>query len=156
MSVMKKLTLIIAAFSFLFVANQGFAQIGGQQYTEITKNAAKIGTTLTYGIPGRVGDIQVGAFYQTVTDTPAAGESGSGFTSIEEKFYGLFTSFTIADSRLFEADMNVRLGLANDEYFVVTPSAMGYIKPNSNLRIGAGLGVRSFTPTFMGSIGWNF
>lgn len=153
---MKKLTLIIAALSLLFLANQGMAQIGGQQYTEITKNAAKIGTAITYSMPGRIGDIQVGAFYQTVTDVPASGEFNTSYTSIEEKFYGLLTSFTFANGRLFEADMNIRIGLANDEYFVVTPSAMGYVKPHPKLKIGAGLGVRSFTPTFIGSIGWSF
>lgn len=145
-----KSILTIAALVFAFTAN---AQLNASYYAEVTHISPKHGVNVTYSLPGVIGDIQVGLFYQQAS----GGLSGEVTRSTYEKeFYGLVTSFTLAQGQKLELDAMIRMGNVNQEFFTITPAVIGYYSFSKHLQLGAGLGVRSFRPTMMGGLTWKF
>jgi hypothetical protein len=149
---MKKL---ISTFAILALgASFTFAQVNARLYTEVTHVSPKIGTALTYSVPGYIGDIQLGVFYQK--SAAVVGDPNEAMqTPYEKEFYGLFTSFTMLDKQMFELDLDIRTGMANGSNFVITPSVAAGLKLGK-LSLNAGIGTRCFRPTYTAGISVKF
>jgi len=112
---------------------------------EHTRVDPKLGTSIGFNFKNK---IQVGGFIQQSTSTIEFGEQAP--RNMETKLYGAFFSYPIIlNSEKFELQFKTRAGLANDENFVITPSLQGGYTPFKLVSIGAGVGVRSFRPTYM-------
>lgn len=150
---MKKpiLSLILIAMT----ASLGFAQINARLYTEVTHVSPKMGTALSYSIPGYIGDIELGVFYQK-----SASEVGDPNENMqrnyEKEFYGVLTSFTMIDKQIFELDIDIRTGMVNSSNFVITPSVRAGLKLGQKLSINAGVGTRCFRPTYTAGLSVKF
>jgi hypothetical protein len=152
MSTMKKL---IATLTFLALgASFTFAQVNARLYTEVTHVSPKLGTAITYSVPGYIGDIELGVFYQK--SASEVGDPSEAFqTPYEKEFYGILTSFTMLDKQIFELDIDIRTGMANGSNFVVTPSVRGGLKMGK-ISLSAGIGTRCFRPTYTAGISVKF
>ena len=144
-------TQIITLILIALTASIGCAQINARLYTEVTHVSPKIGSAISYSVPGYIGDIELGVFYQK-----SASQVGDPTETLnkpyEEEFYGLLTSFTMIDKQLFELDIDIRTGLVNSSNFVITPSVRAGLKLGQKLRLNAGLGTRCFRPTYTAGI----
>ena len=150
---MKKLILSFAIFAL--GATAASAQINARLYTEVTHVSPKIGTAVTYSLPGCVGDIELGVFYQK-SASQIGDPSERMQTPYEKEFYGLLTSFTMLDKSFFELDLDLRTGIANGSNFVITPSVNAGLKLGQQLKINAGIGTRCFRPTYTAGIAVKF
>ena len=149
---MKKLILTLAIFAF--GASLGYAQVNARLYTEVTHVSPKIGTAITYSVPGYIGDIELGVFYQK--SASLVGNVNEAMqTPYEKEFYGLLTSFTMLDKPLFELDVDIRTGMVNSSNFVITPSVRGGLKLGK-LSLNAGIGTRCFKATYTAGMSVKF
>ena len=140
---MKQVFTILATIVIFYQASsQSFI---AESYMEHTQIDPKLGTSIGFNFKNK---IQVGGFIQQSTSTIEFGEQAP--RNMETKLYGAFFSYPIIlNSEKFELQFKTRAGLANDENFVITPSLQGGYTPFKLVSIGAGVGVRSFRPTYM-------
>ena len=127
-------TLIASIFALILGSSAAIAQINAHLYTEVTHVSPKIGTAITYAVPGTIGDIELGVFYQK-SASQIGDPSELLQTPYEEQFYGLWTSFTMLDKPRYELDLDIRTGMANGTNFVITPSVRGGLKLGEKLKI---------------------
>ncbi len=149
---MKKLSFLLF---FLLFTTLSYAQLGARIYSEVTHVSPKIGAVVTYSIPGYIGDIALGGFYQQ--SATAVGDPNEPMQMrYEEEFFGLFTSFTVLDKQVFELDVDIRTGMANNSSFVITPSVMGNLKLGRHVKLNAGIGTRCFRPSYLAGLSVTF
>ncbi len=144
---MKQVVLILIASFFLAyqASSQSFI---AESYMEHTRVNPKIGTSIGFNFKNK---IQVGGFIQNTTSVQDFGERTP--QNLENRLYGAFFSYPIVmNSEKFELQFKTRAGLSNDENFVITPSLQGGFTPFKLVTIGAGVGVRSFRPTYLISL----
>lgn len=152
---MKKL--ISISVIILGIATQVLAQeLRVSSYVETTSVSPKLGVSI-----GRVSEfgIEYGGFYQESKILEAWLMSAEGTANLprfyEKTFYGLFFNYPVVSSDNFDVLFNVRTGVVNKLYFVITPSFMANYKPGNRISLGAGIGIRSFRPTLQSSISIN-
>ncbi len=121
-------------------------------YMEQTRISPKLGATVgvkwtgSYAYYNRPFSFELGGFYQECT-MPEEGETAT--TEVENNFAGVYFETPLIYMRAFTLDLNVRTGLQNGEYFLITPAAKARYAFGDNLSVGAGVGSRSFQPTMM-------
>ncbi|WP_421875256.1 hypothetical protein [Marinoscillum sp.] len=142
---MKNLITLIL-FSLVTTATWG-QDLLVNSYVEQTNVGPKVGTSIGVGTNFK---FEFGGFYQKAVDVNAP-ETTPSWT-IEQEFYGAYFNYAIAESNHFGLQFNVRTGVSNGQNFVITPSLLGSVSPIKTVKLGAGLGVRAFQPTLMGSI----
>ena len=132
--------------TIIFLAYQASSQsFIAESYLEHTRVNPKLGTSIGFNFKNK---IQVGGFIQRSASTIELGERTTH--NLESRLYGAFFSYPLVlNSEKFELQFKTRAGLANDENFVITPSIQGGYTPFKMVSIGAGIGVRSFRPTYM-------
>ena len=140
---MKQVIILLTVF---FLAYQASSQsFIAESYLEHTRVNPKLGTSIGFNFKNR---IQVGGFIQRSASVVELGERTQH--NLESKLYGAFFSYPLVlNSEKFELQFKTRAGLANDENFVITPSLQAGYTPFKLVSIGAGVGVRSFRPTYM-------
>jgi len=137
---------VFTFITFIFLAYQASSQsFIAESYLEHTRVNPKLGTSIGFNFKNK---IQVGGFIQRSASVVEFGERTSH--NLESSLYGAFFSYPLVlNSEKFELQFKTRAGLANDENFVITPSIQGGYTPFKMVSIGAGIGVRSFRPTYM-------
>jgi len=139
---MKQVIIITLFFLVYQASSQSFM---AESYLEHTRVNPKLGTSIGFNFKNK---IQVGGFIQRSASVVELGERTPH--NLESKLYGAFFSYPIIlNSEKFELQFKTRAGLANDQNFVITPSLQGGYTPFKLISIGAGVGVRSFRPTYM-------
>ncbi|MEQ6122526.1 hypothetical protein [Reichenbachiella sp. MALMAid0571] len=143
---MKKIALLsIILIGFLMSAYAQEWMV--ESYMERTHISTKIGTSVGLVLSG---NIKVGAFYQKHANTSLFQEEELPHL-YEEHFKGIYFSYPIKQSKIFELDMKIRTGLTNVG-FIITPSFHAYVEPIRKVRLGLGLGMRMLRPTVQPSI----
>ena len=135
--------------------SQGFEV---RTYVEQTIVGTKVGTAIgretkaSYRTPL---SWEYGGFYQEAVDlsnAPVNEVDKEAATVYEKEFFGLYGGVVLRDGNFINVRFNVRTGVTNRENFAITPSVLGQVKVLRSVRIGGGLGIRSFRPTYQGSI----
>jgi len=152
---MKELRLFLAILTILvlgFIKSAKAQNVVIRTYIEQTSVTPKSG--LSYGYQSKFG-FEVGGFFQSdkYMESLSVQERSNMPTVYEREFYGMFVAAPVFTRDIFEAKVNVRTGMVNNEYFAITPSVTTELRPLDRLRIGAGIGVRSFNPTWQASVG---
>ncbi len=122
----------------------------GATYVEKTKMTLKMGHSVGVTLPGYLGDMEVGGFYQKAMVDP--GVESTRRKVIEEKFYGLYMGVSFLQTQRVNMNFNVRAGAVNDKYLVITPSVYSDVALTSFLAVGAGLGMRNLMPTYQARV----
>ena len=118
-------------------------------YLESTVVNEKIGTSIDYQF---IGGYQLGLFMQR--SATRLSEMNPGY--YEREFYGISASYPLTQGmKKLNLDLNTRIGLVNDQNFIISPSLLASYTPYKILTFGAGIGARLFRPTFMVSVGFN-
>lgn len=144
-------TIILSLTILSLAVSVASAQVNARLYTEVTHVSPKVGTAVTYSLPGYIGDIELGVFYQK-SAAQIGDPTETMQTPYEEQFYGLWTSFTMLDKPRYELDLDIRTGMVNSSNFVITPSVRGAFKLGQKLNINLGIGTRCFRPTYTAGI----
>ncbi len=118
----------------------------GTTYIEKTKMSPKMGHSLGVVLPGYLGDMELGGFYQKAMTNP--GVESTRRRIVEEKFYGMYMSVSFVQTQRLNMNFNIRAGAVNDRYLVITPSVYSDLMLTGSLGIGAGLGMRNLQPTY--------
>lgn len=143
-------TTLLTTILFI-IALASFAQkVQVRSYVERTHISPKLGTSV--GICTQ-DNIEIGGFYQHAMDELFSEEQNS--KRMERQFYGVYFGYPMMSYRRMDVKFNLRTGVSNGENFVITPSVLGAFRPVPAINLGAGVGVRAFRPTLMGSISIN-
>ncbi|MFK7953723.1 MAG: hypothetical protein AB8B73_12825 [Ekhidna sp.] len=148
---MRKLPLIIVS---TLVLNFAMGQsVVTTSYLELTSISPKAG--ISVGVKNYYG-IEYGGFYQeskTIESKFMSEQQRSELPRIYEKvFWGAYVGFPVVRRQAGEVQLNIRTGVVNSEWFVITPSLRGVYNVSRGIKVGGGLGVRAFRPTFQTSI----
>ncbi len=119
-------------------------------YVERTHLDVKVGTTFSCEFRDRG---EIGAFYQKSAYQPQ--KENVRQNRIEQEFYGAFFSYPIRNTQKTSLKFNTRIGVSNNEYFVITPCILASYIPVKNLSFTGGVGIRAFIPTLVGSVALN-
>ncbi len=143
---MKQVIILLATFFIAFQAtSQSFI---AESFIEHTRVNPKLGTSIGFNFKNK---IQVGGFIQRSASVVEQGERTQH--NLESELYGAFFSYPLVlNSEKFELQFKTRARLANNQNFVITPSIQGGFTPVKLLTVGAGVGVRSFRPTYVISL----
>ncbi|MEP4532705.1 MAG: hypothetical protein ABJ004_06440 [Cyclobacteriaceae bacterium] len=121
-----------------------------KSYVELTHIGNKYGTAIGYSFKNH---IEVGGFHQ---EAPAFMNNLESMPRFYEKtFTGAYFNFPVKRYEKGGMDLNIRTGAINSEYFCITPTAQGYFNPVKLIKLGAGVGIKAFRPTFQASISLN-
>lgn len=142
---MKKLLLITAILFTSAVLHAQGPSI--KSYVELTHIGNKYGTAVGYSFKNH---IEVGGFHQEAPAFMNDMESMPRF--YEKNFSGAYFNFPVKRYEKGGMDLNIRAGAINSEYFCITPTAQGYFNPIKAIKLGAGIGIKAFRPTFQASI----
>lgn len=66
----------------------------------------------------------------------------------EREFFGAYFTVPLVDTDLLSVRTQIRTGVVNREYFIITPSFLGDIRASKNIRFGLGVGTRALRPTW--------
>lgn len=151
---MKKRLLIVFAAAILgkMAYGQGLYMAS---YVEQTNSSPKVGVQMGYDFDhGYAIGYKLGAFYQNEVDLlPGRTEKSHRFR--EQEFFGLVFGAELLTWRNFEVDLGVRTGIVNKTNFSITPSIDIDYQPGKRIKFAAGIGVRSFRPTFLTGLNIN-
>ncbi|MEO9474416.1 MAG: hypothetical protein ABJG41_02745 [Cyclobacteriaceae bacterium] len=145
---MKKLLLIIA----ILVSASALRAQGPtiKSYVELTHIGNKYGTAIGYSFKNKM---ELGGFHQ---EAPAFMNDMESMPRVYERnFSGAYFNFPVKRYEKSGFDLNIRAGAINGEYFCITPTAQGYFNPAKLIKLGAGVGIKAFRPTFQASISLN-
>lgn len=150
---MKKLAIIIALFFVtLPFANGQTLQLS--TYIEATHITPKTGVNVRYVDPYL--NYEIGAFFQECKTLERMWMTDESISSLprfyEQTFMGIYFSYPMMQRNWFDLKFNIRTGIVNNEYFVITPAIMGDLKITSFIHIGGGIGTRAFRPTLMTNV----
>jgi hypothetical protein len=141
---MKKLIVFI---SVLILAHIGYSQsLSARTYIERTSAGSKMGTSV--GFENELG-FEFGGFYQ---ESMGNMEEGTSTRFYEREFFGIYGAAPLVQRASYDLKFQVRMGVSNRENFLITPSLLAKYHVFKIVSIGGGIGVRSFRPTFQGSI----
>jgi len=148
---MKKLMILIALAATLGVAKA--QQLVAKTYMEKTYVSPKTGFAL--GLQTYTG-IEVGAFYQeSYLREKIFGKAEKKRVMprfYEKRFYGAYMSYPVVNEYYYDIQFNIRTGIVNGTNFIITPSVLAHFHPVQAVKLGAGVGVRSFQPTLQTSV----
>ncbi len=113
-------------------------------YTEINKFSTRLGTALGFETNN---SFEFGAFYQF---TP--GKSNESRPKYEYKFVGGYLAMPFVVKAKFNLKFKTRVGMVNNENFVITPSLDAQFFLNKFIGFGLGVGARNLRPTAMTTI----
>ncbi|NQZ75850.1 MAG: hypothetical protein HRT61_07015 [Ekhidna sp.] len=92
---------------------------------------------------------EYGFFYQQATTMLMSKEKQQELPRFyEREFIGTYLSAPIYYLGDFTLKMNVRMGVSNEENFVITPAFLAHYSVFENVTLQAGLGARCFRPTY--------
>ena len=148
---MKKLSFVIVS---LLAMNFTMGQsIVASSYMEKTSVSPKAG--ISVGMRNHYG-IEYGGFYQDVKIFESALMSEEQMLKLprryERVFWGGYVAFPLIDRKYTDLKFSIRTGIVNSESFVITPSLLAAYEVAKGIKVGGGLGVRSFRPTFQTSV----
>ncbi|MEM8939860.1 MAG: hypothetical protein AAGC64_10985 [Bacteroidota bacterium] len=117
-------------------------------YMEKTKDGMKLGATAGFK---NVYGIEWGCFYQR--DVKIQNETKSTqVRRMEDKIIGFYFAGSIFDSRYFNSKIHARVGIVDGEGLAIIPTMFSYFKAGDRLRIGGGVGLRAYAPTYLTSL----
>ncbi|MEQ9379212.1 MAG: hypothetical protein RIG68_28740 [Imperialibacter sp.] len=136
--------LIIAA-----AASSNAQGVKATSYIEKTKMSPKMGYSVGVVLPGYLGDMELGGFYQK-----AMNEQGESTYRkiVEEKFYGMYLGVSFIQTERVNVSFKVRAGSVNDKFLLLTPSVFSDVMISRSLGFGFGLGMRNLQPTYTGRL----
>lgn len=148
---MKKLPLIIVCSLVMsFAMGQSLVTTS---YVEQTSVSPKAG--ISVGVKNHYG-IEYGGFYQESRLIEANLMTEQQRSELpkryERVFWGGYVAFPLLVKKEVGIQLNIRTGVVNSESFVITPSLLAAYKVAKGIKIGGGVGVRSFRPTLQTSI----
>ncbi|MEP1343809.1 hypothetical protein [Ekhidna sp.] len=153
---MKK-QLLLPIFFIAFLGTVSAQSVIIRTYVEKTHMSPKTGTSI--GFENRF-SWEFGAFFQEASLMESFMMSEDQREALpreyEEEFSGIYFAVPITVREKFVVKANVRTGMTNGENFAITPSILADYKPMKHVRIGMGIGTRSFRPTMQGSISFTF
>ncbi len=148
---MKKVLFLIT----LLLSLEGFSQpMNASVYLENTKFNPMTGFSFSVTMENHM---EIGGFYQESLLLERIIHAGDTKVknlpaSHEQHFYGILINYPLHDHGPLSFTLNVRTGVINHETFTVNPTVLTDLRVFEKLEIGAGVGVRCFTPTLLGSI----
>lgn len=74
----------------------------------------------------------------------------------EQEFAGVYIGAPLFQVKKIVVDLNIRTGLANGEYFVMTPTLLAKYKLVGNVSINGGVGIRAYRPTYQYGLAYTF
>lgn len=148
---MKKARLVVTAVLVMMAGFVSAQELVATSYVEQTIVSPKLGTSLGVQFDNQ---IEVGGFYQQSTNNPEPEAQGLPLR-YEQEFAGAFVAYPLTQDHLVDLKMKVRVGVANGQNFVITPSVQGNLQATRKISIDAGLGVRVLRPTLMAGININ-
>lgn len=136
---------IIIIFLLSLVVRTAYTQgIKVYSYTESNKFSTRLGIAVGFETSGL---FEFGAFYQV--SPGRAKESGLEY---ETKFAGGYVAMPIVAKANFNIKFKTRVGMVNNENFVITPSLDTQFFLKKFIGFGFGVGSRNLRPTAMTTI----
>ncbi|MFT4737442.1 MAG: hypothetical protein ACI8QD_002930 [Cyclobacteriaceae bacterium] len=150
MKTKRTILLLLSVLTALTVLGQ---HLTIRSYIEKTSVSLKTGTALVIE-----NDYQweYGAFYQESSLAQKVFMSPDQISNLprvyEKNFGGLFFAAPVVQGKSYNVKLNVRAGLGNGEWFIITPSVLANYELFNRINVSAGLGARAFRPTMQAGI----
>lgn len=144
----KRAILILCMSLFVGIAYTNGQNLKISTYIEKTHLSPKFGTEIGLQLPGIIGPITVGGFYQK-SSISAESEKNN----LEEfQFYGAFIQLPFLNRKRYNVNFEVRSGYINNNSFVIAPLLNTEFYLTENIGISLGCGMRSFMLTGVGKL----
>ncbi len=117
-------------------------------YIEKTHVSPKAGIQVGYRFST---NHEVGIFYQKEVDMPGSREAKKP-RFYEKEFLGVNLSAQLISFHKVNMLIDIRIGVINKENFGLTPSLKFDYEIIKRVHLNAGIGARTFTPTYQGGI----
>lgn len=130
---MKTLSKIISISIILMMPDTSFSQTVKASIYSALKSQSK-GTSMGIQLPGFIGDIEIGAFYESYANTIGnAEQSGSASSLVSTK--GIYCSFSMVSTKNWDVNLATKIGTAG-EGVVINPSIGADYYINSFVGVG--------------------
>lgn len=89
-------------------------------YTTVT--SVNVGTSLGVVLPGYIGDIELGGFYEKYNQSFRSLEPGYTGANPISNFKGIYSSFSLTGSNNMDLSLNLRIGVTDQKNTAIIPS----------------------------------
>jgi hypothetical protein len=143
-------TILISAVLLLAVLGATTAQqLTTRAYMEKTNMGLKNGLAIGFTF---LSDAEAGGFFQKSAAFGSIQEQNVLSRFVEREFYGIYGAYPLLNRRVIDIKYQVRTGISNGENFIITSSILADAAVMNHVKIGGGVGMRNFRPTYQTSI----
>ncbi|UXP33723.1 hypothetical protein N6H18_07125 [Reichenbachiella agarivorans] len=141
---MKKLKVFIAISILVSITHYTFGQdLKLSLYSMPSRGLGDIGTSMGFLLPGTIGDIEVGAYYERnrylgKNENSENSDTSNSFTT-SANYTGIYTTLYLLGTKNLVAGINARAGMVDTDKVVITFAAIAeyYVKENLALGVSA-------------------
>lgn len=152
---MKNLKQIILVTVLSFVAASAFSQdLKLSIYSTPTMGRSEIGGAAGVLLPGSIGDIEVGGFYERngYLNNEATGDVKS---VVEKDYAGVYTTLYLIGNEKLSFGANMRGGFFDADKFIITFAAVAEYYVNPNVALAASVRFIDELPKIEGRVSFN-
>lgn len=151
---MKNLKQIILISVLCIMSASAWSQdIKLSMYSTPSSGRKEIGTAVGILLPGAIGDIEVGAFYER--NGYLNGEDSDAKNVVSKDYTGLYTTMYLVGNEKLSFGANIRGGYFDSEKFIITFAALAEYYVNPNVALGASVRFIDELPKIEGRMSFN-